>query len=199
MKKTPHAKKKRILNEDGKPLSLQEFIEVLGLDKEDAPVKVVQVSNPEEGEPPAALVQVPVPREKDYPTSKEPIKPPSEVQMRLNAAIDAGESYLYPGDIRKVDNNEIMDMNLLKPNGFIIEYEQKKLTPYARNLIDEMRVHNAEVAEQYGEMQRRAMLAMLEYQTQCISMMTANIMDDVREMCVVIPDELREDSDDESC
>ena len=76
-------------------------------------------------------------------------------------------------NIRYATEQEILDADLLNPNIVQLSYENDMLEPSQSQFINEMRYHNAQIAENMAEMFRRGISAMLEYNTQCIANMTA--------------------------
>ena len=70
--------------------------------------------------------------------------------------------------IRQMPGDHMMASPVLAPNPEEAEFESL-LHPDQKLCIDEIRHHNAYVAECLGEMHRREIAALLEYNTQCLA------------------------------
>ena len=64
-----------------------------------------------------------------------------------------------------------------------LAFEKSFLHPNQKRTIDEIRKHNAYVAECLGEMHRRGISALLEYQTQCLA---HGMIDTNKVMCEIV-------------
>ena len=71
-------------------------------------------------------------------------------------------------DIRKTNSDTLIEGPLQTPNALEINRECE-LNPNQYFILDEIRAHNAYMAECLGELHRREIAALLEYNTQCLA------------------------------
>lgn len=81
----------------------------------------------------------------------------------------------------------IYDTKVCIPNAMQLDYEAAMLSPNQCGMIDEMRHHNAYVAECIAEMTRRQVSALLEYNTQAMANFAIATKKD---MCHIVEDEV---------
>lgn len=96
----------------------------------------------------------------------------------VNGTGELVDNYLYgicPKDnnfldmIRKSATDTIINSPLTMPNNEESSFEQKYLAPNQCDVINEIRQHNTFIAECLGEIHRREVAALLEYNTQCLA------------------------------
>lgn len=75
---------------------------------------------------------------------------------------------LFSNQIREVNAEFLTEAPIMMPNREELNLE-KTLMPNQNMTLDEIRYHNAYVAECMGELHRREIAALLEYQTQCMA------------------------------
>lgn len=92
--------------------------------------------------------------------------------------------------IRHEPTDDLISSPLMMPNTQELRYEGEFLAPPQIMQIDEIRQHNLYVAECMGEMYRRQIAALLEYNTQCMAHfgLVTN-----RVMCRIVDDAKTED------
>lgn len=93
-------------------------------------------------------------------------------------------SYTVPSEGRHIPMENIMSLDLHKlpvcqRNSKEMEWEQEHLSHPYRDMIDEFRCHDINVANYCGEMVRRSILAANEYNTQKFAHMAGTIQDHV--------------------
>ena len=100
------------------------------------------------------------------------VDPALEREAFKNVVMDIHRSGLDPViicEIREKSSGELLADSLLNPCGEEIDFEDKLAGQYQNTLLAEMRAHNAYIAECLGELHRREMAALLEYNTQCLA------------------------------
>lgn len=75
----------------------------------------------------------------------------------------------YLNKIRKAPTNDLIDHSITTLNDDQIAFENNMLKSYQIDILNEIRDNNAYIAECIGEMHRREILALLEYNTQCLA------------------------------
>ena len=75
----------------------------------------------------------------------------------------------YLNKVRKAPTNDLIDHSATTPNDDQIAFENNMLKSHQVNILNEIRENNAYIAECIGEMRRREVLALLEYNTQCLA------------------------------
>lgn len=76
---------------------------------------------------------------------------------------------LFNTQIREVNTEFLTEAPIMMPSREELNLENIDLSPRQNATIDEIRHHNAYVAECMGELHRREIAALLEYQTQCMA------------------------------
>ena len=71
--------------------------------------------------------------------------------------------------VKHMSSDDLINAPLMVPNKNELDYELTQLHPMQGIAIDEIRQHNAYVAECLSEMHRRELMALLEYNTQCLA------------------------------
>lgn len=94
----------------------------------------------------------------------------------------ADDNYNYLKAIRHTSADNLTNGLLLDPNEHELDFE-RDLMPNQRSILAEIRDHNANVAEFFGELYRRQIAALLEYNTQCIAHFAYETNKD---MCVIV-------------
>ena len=83
-----------------------------------------------------------------------------------------GISYNNPeflNSMREAPTEYLTAHPIATPNNMQIDFESVTLNPNQYFILDEIRAHNAEMAEVLGELHRREIAALLEYNTQCLA------------------------------
>lgn len=107
----------------------------------------------------------------------------TEAAMDLHLQGIAYENYDYLKAIRNTSADNLANGPLLDPNEGELSFERNNLMPYQQELLAEMRAHNASIAESFGELHRREIAALLEYNTQCLAQFAHATNKD---MCIII-------------
>lgn len=92
--------------------------------------------------------------------------------MKAHLSGIARDHHDYLDGIRDAFTDELVESPIMNPNKDQLNFERNDLHPYQARVLDEIRMHNMHVAECMAEMYRRQMAAILEYNTQCLSMIT---------------------------
>ena len=71
--------------------------------------------------------------------------------------------------LRTTSTDSLICVEVMSPNEGELKFENHLLSPHQACTIDEIRHHNAYVAECLGELHRREIAALLEYNTQCLA------------------------------
>ena len=71
--------------------------------------------------------------------------------------------------IRETSSDTLTSNSLTTPNTHQIKFESDNLRPNQYFMLDEIRQHNMAMAESLGELHRREIAALLEYNTQCLA------------------------------
>lgn len=85
--------------------------------------------------------------------------------------------------IRTTSSDAIIGVEVMSPVPEELAYEKSLLHPDQKKTIDEIRKHNAYIAECLSEMHRREISALLEYQTQCLA---HGMIDTNKVMCEIV-------------
>lgn len=71
--------------------------------------------------------------------------------------------------IRETSTDSIINASIMTPNPGQLAFEKAFLQPGQASILNEIRHHNAYMAECLGELHRREISALLEYNTQCLA------------------------------
>lgn len=81
----------------------------------------------------------------------------------------ANENPELMDELRHMPTDRIIEGPVMMPNIQELQFEGRELLPHQVLCIDEIRQHNMHVAECMGELYRRQIAALLEYNTQCLA------------------------------
>lgn len=104
-----------------------------------------------------------------------------DIELHVNGTLYNNHEQLK--NIRNMSSDSITAYEIMAPNPFEYEYEINELHPNQAAMIDEIRKHNAFMAECMAELHRREISALLEYNTQCLAHFGVETN---RDMCVII-------------
>lgn len=115
----------------------------------------------------------------EYTPSIKPLPPQSdEADSLLNPVQKlhcyglSYDDYEFGNKVRRASGNELFDSNISYPNSSELNFEGDELAYPQLVQINEIRQHNAYVAELMAEIHRREIAALLEYNTQCLAHLT---------------------------
>ena len=138
-----------------------------------------------------------------YPQDPEYRNSDNESEDKSESAIEADKEFInYANDIldkfsygfgyadpnmittfRNGPSDKLLGAPIMVPHPEELDYEDHFLLPHQRAMLDEIRHHNVYVAEAMGELCRRGVSAILEYNTQVLSQFAKET---TRDMCIVI-------------
>lgn len=168
-----------IIDTTTEPGSVGEFIELLQQFPESGKLTLngnIDIDMNEDGDgisiyPKGAFDIAPV----EYYDDNEELDPELAHEAFKNVVMDgysfgvACDDPKYLHGIRHASADSLTSCSLTSPCSEEIDFEGELLHPHQKGLLAEMRAHNMHVAECLGELHRREIAALLEYNTQCLA------------------------------